>query len=69
MLPVQGVFVQAAEWERWSGASNPAGASGAEFYGDPYREIWQSIRKKQTKLVPANPGLVWLSRAKAWLGI
>lgn len=58
MLPVQGVFVTADDWERWSDPAN----------GDPLREIFQAAFTKRARLVPHRRGLVALLGLKTYLG-
>lgn len=57
MLPVQGLVVPHNEWAEWCDS------------GDHWKEIWTSLSKKRSKLVPSGLGLRSLIWMKAFLGI
>ncbi|MGE0615293.1 MAG: hypothetical protein AB7P04_06610 [Bacteriovoracia bacterium] len=57
VLPVQGIFVGAEQWRKWS--ETP----------DPWREIAASVRAEEVKLVPFRWSLATLVATKAFLGV
>lgn len=57
LLPVQGIFVPAAEWAEW-----------AETPG-PWRKVAASLKANQSRLVPFRWSLVSLMATRAFLGL
>jgi hypothetical protein len=56
LMPVQGVFVKAEEWAKWSQTSNP------------WPEIFASLRADWTQLVPLKWGMVGMIASRGLLG-
>lgn len=57
LIPMQGVFVNAAEWTDWS--QKP----------DPWKEVSQSLRSNRMRLVPFRWSLATLLATRAYLGL
>ncbi|MBC7691647.1 MAG: hypothetical protein H7222_07740 [Methylotenera sp.] len=61
LVPVQGVFVSANEWQEWADAANAARA------GNPWRKVAQSMKANRTQLVPFRWGVASLIATRAFL--
>lgn len=57
LLPVQGIFVPAAEWAEWSETTSP------------WRKVASSLKANQSRLVPFRWSLVSLMASRAFLGL
>lgn len=57
LVPVQGIFVPAAQWAEWSESENPWG------------QVAHAIRSNQAKLVPFRWGIVTLVATRGFLTI
>jgi hypothetical protein len=57
LVPVQGIFVPAAEWADWSQSISP------------WRKVAASVKANQSRLVPFRWGLVTLMASRAFLGL
>jgi hypothetical protein len=58
LVPVQGVFVTAAEWQEWNDAAHTP---------HPWRKVTQSIKANRTQLVPFRWGVASLMATRAFL--
>jgi hypothetical protein len=57
LVPVQGMFVTAEDWENWS--KNPS----------PWKEIARALKANRTKMVPFRWGLAVLTTTRAFFGV
>jgi hypothetical protein len=57
LVPVQGIFVPAAEWAEWSDTTSP------------WRRVAASLKTNQSRLVPFRWSLVSMMASRAFLGL